>query len=88
MTAPRSCGGSRACCAIIACRGFRDPAIVLGARFDPEQNPLTRRLHDRAAPIVLGDVRTEPTFDHQPDDLHARLDRRAVEACATRSSAR
>ncbi|HMA34175.1 MAG TPA: histidine kinase [Chloroflexia bacterium] len=54
---------------IIACRGFGDPATVLGARFDPEQNPLTRRLMSEASPIVIADVHREPSFDHQRGHL-------------------
>jgi signal transduction histidine kinase len=54
---------------IIACRGFSEPSRVLGARFDPEQNPLTRRLMTDFSPIVLRDAQTEPAFDHQRDHL-------------------
>lgn len=50
---------------IIACRGFPDPAKVLGARFDPLQNRLTHLLLSEASPIVLNDVSDEPSFDHQ-----------------------
>jgi signal transduction histidine kinase len=54
---------------VIACRGFRDPAAVLGARFDPEKNPLTHRLLNEDGPIVLRDVDHEPSFDYQRDTV-------------------
>jgi signal transduction histidine kinase len=54
---------------VIACRGFRDPATVLGARFDPEKNPLTHRLLNEDGPIVLRDVGHEPYFDYQRDTV-------------------
>jgi signal transduction histidine kinase len=54
---------------VIACRGFRDPAAVLGARFDPEKNPLTHRLLNEDGPIVLPDVDHEPSFDYQRDTV-------------------
>ena len=53
---------------VIACRGFRDPATVLGTRFDPSTNALTARLVNEAQPVVLADVLDEPTFVTDPGD--------------------
>ncbi len=53
---------------VIAERGHGDTQRVMGARYDPNLNSLTRRLLTGGAPIVLDDVRDEPAFDLQPDD--------------------
>jgi len=54
---------------VITGRGYHDPASVLGSRFDPLENPLTRRLLSEGSPIVLGDVQCEPGFELQSGDL-------------------
>lgn len=54
---------------IIAGKGFREPEVVVGASFDPLHNSLTRRLVDGKVPVVLADVRDEPAFVSDPDDL-------------------
>ena len=53
---------------IIAGRGFSRPDSVVGLRFDPRQNALTRRLIEGKQPVVLEDVRNEPAFIADPDD--------------------
>ncbi len=53
---------------VIAERGHGDTTRVMGARYDPDENSLTRRLLTGGAPVVLADVRDEPDFDLQPDD--------------------
>ena len=54
---------------IIAGQGFRRPDDILGITFDPTQNALTRRMLDGGAPVVLEDVRNEPGFVADPDDM-------------------
>src|SRR5438477_5016729 len=53
---------------IIAGRGFAHPETVVGQRFDPQQNALTRRLVEGRQPIILEDVAGEPGFVADPDD--------------------
>ncbi|MDQ3706858.1 MAG: histidine kinase [Chloroflexota bacterium] len=47
---------------IIAAEGFNEPSQVIGASFDSNENALTRRLLNGEAPIVLQNVRDEPSF--------------------------
>lgn len=53
---------------VIANRGAVDAEMAVGARFDPAENVLTRRLLTERSPIVIDDVRDEPAFELLPDD--------------------
>jgi signal transduction histidine kinase len=53
---------------VIANRGAVDSDMAVGARFDPAENVLTRRLLTERSPIVIADVRGEPAFELLPDD--------------------
>jgi signal transduction histidine kinase len=47
---------------VIAAKGFLEADNVLGHSFDPRENELTRRLLAGDEPIVLQDVKLEPSF--------------------------
>jgi signal transduction histidine kinase len=53
---------------IIAGRGFLHPEDVLGLRFDPGQNMLTRRLIEGREPVILEDVTEDSGYVTDPGD--------------------
>jgi signal transduction histidine kinase len=47
---------------VIAAKGFENDEDAVGTTFDPSENELSRRLLEESTPIVLADVREEPSW--------------------------